>query len=148
MKRCWLVLFAVVMVAGCAEVRTRAEAPVGLDAASSGALAGALRVCAWGNGPACADLERRLAEVSFAARSAQAAVLTGLVRDAAGKPDLFSAAVQRCRAGESRPCDDAAQALARTASGTIGGDALAEALLDTLDREPHGIPQPGILTIR
>jgi hypothetical protein len=118
------------IAAGCAAVSP--HRPARLSQAATVELAAATRVCALGNGGACADLEQQLrgtASPQLAAR------LSAELRDSGYRPDRFSAGVERCRAGESRDCDQVAQALAVVAGGSAGGDPVVEALLELVDRD-------------
>ena len=115
------------MALGCATVHST---PV--LAEPSAATSCALRMCAWGNDGACVDLERSLRS------SERITSLMMQVRQSAAGSDAFSLAVDRCRQGDSRRCDDAAWALTRAAAGAWSNEPLLAALLDAVDREPKG----------
>jgi hypothetical protein len=120
-------ILLVTMALGCATVDSSR-----IQAEPSAATACALRMCAWGNDGACVDLERSLR------RSESITLLMAQVRQSAARSDAFSRAVERCREGDSRRCDDASRALARAAEGAWSNEPLLAALLDVVDREPKG----------
>lgn len=115
------------IAAGCATVsKTTLSSPK-----STGELAAATRVCALGNGGACSDVEGLLR----GSASAELAARLSAELQVSYRPDRFSTVVERCRDGESRDCDEVARALAMVAGGSSGGDPVAEALLELVDRD-------------
>src|SRR5262249_21800079 len=108
MKRLRGLLLGTALLAGCA---TAGPAPATRTAFSNDAeLAGAVRLCSWGNGAACDDLANRLQPMAQddARARAPAGLIEHVRRDDASE---LASAIGHCRDGSAADCDRVAAAL-------------------------------------